>query len=47
MVITNHSDNKIKLIVFSGSSGLAFRDNDTSSKYSLGVWNLFIKKKIS
>ena len=39
MANTNNSDNKFKLIVFSSSSGSAFRLTIKSSKSSLGVWN--------
>ena len=43
MATTNHSDNKIKLVVVSSSSDLAFKHTVTSSKYSPEVWNLIIK----
>ena len=43
MATTNHSDNQIKLFVFSSSSGSAFKHTAKSSKESLRAWNLVMK----
>ena len=40
---TNDSDDKIELVVFSSSSGSAFRHTVKPSKESTEVWNLIMK----
>ena len=40
MATINHSNNKVRLVLFSTSPNLAFKQTVKSSKESVGVWNL-------